>query len=96
MVQEHPRFGFGVQPTCSVSRKTSGPVAVSVLSLALLALAIGVAWWTKDSSLPILLGVVGSNANTVVGYWLGSSAGSRAKDTTIAGLTPAPTSGATS
>lgn len=58
----------------------SGPVVVSVLSLALLAVAIAVAWWTRDPSLPILLGVVGANAGTTVNFWLGSSAGSRAKD----------------
>ena len=59
---------------------------VSVLSLGLLATALVIAWWTKDASLPILLGVVGSNATTVVSYWLGSSAGSKVKDSTIAGM----------
>lgn len=71
-----------VAPNATVS--TYGPIVVSVLSLALLAVAMGVAWWTKDPSLPILLGVAGSNATTVVGYWLGSSVGSKAKDATMA------------
>ena len=69
----------------------TGPVAISLFALAVFALALIVAWMTGDASLPILLGVAGSNATTVVGYWLGSSAGSRAKDATIAqqkGSTP--------
>lgn len=62
----------------------AGPVLVSLCSLAVFVVALIVAWRTGDSSLPILLGIAGSNATTTVGYWLGSSAGSRAKDATIA------------
>jgi uncharacterized membrane protein YdjX (TVP38/TMEM64 family) len=61
-----------------------GPVIVSVLAMAIFTAAIGVAWVTKDSSLGTLLGMAGSYAGTVVGYWLGSSSGSRSKDVLIA------------
>ena len=63
----------------------TSPGIVSAVSLAVLALAIVIAWAAKQTeALVLLLGVAGSNATTVVNYWLGSSAGSRAKDEIIA------------
>lgn len=61
-----------------------GAILVSCVSLAIFLAAICIAWWTKDTSLQILLGMAGTNATTAVGYWLGSSSGSKAKDGVIA------------
>jgi hypothetical protein len=69
-------------PTDKVA--TIGPIVVSVVVLSIFLAAIIIAWWTKDSSLQILLGMAGTNAATAVGYWLGSSSGSKTKDATIA------------
>lgn len=62
----------------------TGAVLVSIFVLAIFLAAIGIAWWSKDNSLQILLGMAGTNAATAVGYWLGSSSGSKAKDSVIA------------
>lgn len=61
-----------------------GPVIVSVLVLSIFLSAIVIAWWTKDTSLQVLLGMAGTNAGTAVGYWLGSSSGSKSKDSLLA------------
>ncbi len=61
-----------------------GPVIVSVLVLGIFLAAIAIAWWTKDTSLQVLLGMAGTNAGTAVGYWLGSSSGSKSKDAALA------------
>lgn len=64
---------------------SNGSVIVSIFALAVFAMAILVAWLAKDpTTLQILLGAAATNATTAVGYWLGSSAGSRAKDEIIA------------
>jgi hypothetical protein len=60
-----------------------GPIAVSIFVLGIFLAAIVIAWLTKNDSLNILLGMAGTNAATAVGYWLGSSSGSKAKDDTI-------------
>lgn len=60
-----------------------GTILVSSLVLMIFQAAICIAWWTKDSSLQVLLGMAGSNAGIAVGFWLGSSSGSRAKDAKI-------------
>lgn len=70
---------------------TWGPVSVSILAEVIFFAAIGVAWWTKDPSLPLLLGAASANATTVVSYWLGSSSGSKGKDATIAQISSAAT-----
>lgn len=70
---------------------TWGPITVSVLALSIFLAAICIAWWTKDSSLQVLLGMAGTNAATAVGYWLGSSSGSKSKDAVIAAKTTPPT-----
>lgn len=67
---------------------TMGPLAVSVISLGIFTAAIVVAWLTKDPSLPYLLGAAGTNATTAVGYWLGSSSGSKSKDDTLRAALP--------
>lgn len=63
-----------------------GAITVSVIVLFVFIGAIIVAWMTKDSSLPILLGMAGSNAGTAVGFWLGSSSGSQKKDSTLSAV----------
>lgn len=70
-------------PTESVSA-TWGPIIVSVLVLSIFLAAIAIAWWTKDASLGLLLGTASANATTAVGYWLGSSSGSKSKDQALA------------
>lgn len=61
-----------------------GKIVVSIVVLGIFVAAICIAWWTKDSSLPVLLGMAGTNAATAVGYWLGDSSGSQGKDAMIA------------
>lgn len=68
----------------SETTATWGPIAVSIVVLSIFLAAIVIAWWTKDTSLQVLLGMAGTNASTAVGYWLGSSSGSKSKDATIA------------
>lgn len=70
---------------------TWGPIVVSGMAMVLFFAAICVAWWTKDASLPLLLGAAATNAATVVSYWLGSSSGSKRKDQVIAGMSGTPT-----
>jgi hypothetical protein len=68
-----------------------GPIVVSIFVLGIFLAAIVIAWLTKNEALQILLGMAGANAGTAVGYWLGSSSGSKAKDATIAAqAAPAP------
>lgn len=74
---------------------TIGPILVSVLVLGIFVAALCIAWWTKDNSLQVLLGMAGTNASIAVGYWLGSSSGSKGKDATIAGLSVPTTTTAT-
>ena len=66
-------------------------LTISIVSEVVFIAALAIAWWTKDSSLPLLLGIAGTNATAVVNYWIGSSAGSSAKDATIAARPIAPT-----
>lgn len=77
----------GTQPAPAPSNAPTGAVLVSIFVLAIFLAAIVIAWWSKDSSLQILLGMAGTNAATAVGYWLGSSSGSKAKDSVIAQAT---------
>lgn len=76
-------FVSGTQPASPTAAPT-GAILVSIFVLAIFLAAIVIAWWSKDSSLQILLGMAGTNAATAVGFWLGSSSGSRDKDQTIA------------
>lgn len=80
-------------PAAPMAQRVSewGPVAVSIVVLAIFLAAIVVAWEAKDPSLNILLGMAGANAGTAVGFWLGSSSGSQKKDAVLAAqATPAP------
>lgn len=81
----------------AIDGATVGPIVVSIVVLSIFLAALCIAWWTKDSSLQVLLGMAGTNAATAVGYWLGSSSGSKGKDATIAsmGAAPPPTGGST-
>lgn len=87
-----------VTTTPSMSSRVAewGPLMVSVLTLFVYLAAITIAWWTKDPSLGILLGVAATNATTVVSFWVGSSKGSQAKDAVIAAQAgAAPAAGTT-
>jgi hypothetical protein len=66
-----------------------GSIITSVMaSLAFLA-AILISYLSKDqTNLAMLLGVVAGGFNTVIGYWLGSSAGSQRKDDAILKVNP--------
>jgi hypothetical protein len=65
-----------------------GATLISVLAMVIFTIALIVAWVTKNENLGILLGAASSNATIAVGYWLGSSSGSRAKDALIAAKPP--------
>ena len=60
---------------------------VSMFVLAILVFAIVIAWQTKSEALIPLLTLAGSNATIAVGFWLGSSTGSRNKDQTLSNIT---------
>ena len=72
-----------------------GPFLVTLAVLGIFLAAMLVAWWTHDSSLQVLLGMAGTNASLAVGYWLGSSSGSKSKDATIADMGIAASTGPT-
>ena len=62
-----------------------GAALISVLVLLSYLAAMVVAYLEKDQTmLNTLLVVAATNATTVVGYWVGSSAGSARKDSQIA------------
>lgn len=61
-----------------------GSIIVSCVTLLIFMVALAIAWWTKDASLPILVGVAATNASTAISFWLGSSSGSQKKDGVIA------------
>ena len=64
----------------------TGTGLVSIIALAINAFAIAIAWQAdKSDALIALLGMAGANGTAAVNFWLGSSAGSRAKDHVIAG-----------
>lgn len=58
---------------------------ISVIAELLLAVAIGVAFWTDDKESRLLItGAIISNATTVVGWWVGSSKSSADKSVVAA------------
>ena len=64
---------------------------VSIYSLTILLVALGVACYLNNATaITLLIGVIATNATTVVNYYMGSSHGSQAKDATIAGQLPTP------
>jgi uncharacterized PurR-regulated membrane protein YhhQ (DUF165 family) len=75
-----------------MNKRIDGPVIISVIVVTGF-FAILVLWLvTKASSVPpseglsIMLGAMASAFTTVVGYWMGSSAGSKNKDAAIAAM----------
>lgn len=63
----------------------TGTGIISIAGMVLYGLAIIVAWLAAlDEALKNLLVGAGVNATMIVSYWVGSSAGSRAKDEIIA------------
>ena len=53
---------------------------IGIYSLSLFVIALGIAYMAKsDTALTLLLGMIGANATTVIGYYFGSSAGSAQK-----------------
>lgn len=75
------------EPTPTVTRW--GAPLISIFSLALLGAALAFAYLTKNDNLLIILtGVIATNATTVVGFYVGSSASSQSKDTTISNQLP--------
>lgn len=58
-----------------------GSIITSVMASAAFLSALVISYMSKDqTNLAMLLGVVAGGFNTVIGYWLGSSAGSQRKD----------------
>jgi uncharacterized membrane protein YjjP (DUF1212 family) len=58
-----------------------GAIIVSILACIAFAAALFIAYLSKDqTNLSMLMGVVAGGFNTVVAFWLGSSAGSQKKD----------------
>jgi heme O synthase-like polyprenyltransferase len=64
---------------------TWGAIIISVVALLIYAGAFCAAIWLKSETLlNVLVGTAATNAATVVGFWVGSSASSRKKDDVIA------------
>lgn len=80
-------------PTASSEWKTPAGI-VSVYSLTLMLVALGIACYLKiDNAITILIGAIVANGTTVVNFYMGSSRSSQTKDATIASqLTGAPNS----
>lgn len=63
-----------------------GAIAISVLAMGAFLGCLVLAFAHGDENAKsLMVGAVIANATTAVGYWLGSSAGSRAKDERAAG-----------
>jgi hypothetical protein len=77
------------QPTTPPSVSGWGAPAVSIFALAIFAGSIALAVVVKSPSLDILLGAAAANATTVIGFWVGSSAGSQKKDAAAQALAAA-------
>lgn len=82
-------------PTLPRPPLSMGAPLVSVLTLALAALALAAAFgmYLHDGGSVPLVGAISMcmlKAGTVVDFWLGSSSGSQKKDVTIAGQIEAP------
>lgn len=77
-----------VTPTTTSSLVSMyGAIAVSVLSLVIFSVCLGVAFFLKDSNaMTLLIGAAIANSTACVQYWIGSSSGSQKKDETIAKL----------
>jgi hypothetical protein len=68
-----------------------GAIIVSGMWSIVFMLALVVVWSSKDqANLGVLIGVVATNGTTVVGFWLGSSMGSKRKTDLLAAAVPPP------
>ncbi len=66
-----------------------GSAIVGAWSMALLGAALAFAYLTNNQNmLVVLISVIATNATTVVGFYVGSSASSQAKDATISNQLP--------
>lgn len=64
--------------------RTLGAIIVSVVALSTFTGALVVSFFFRDSGLlNLTVGAAIANATTAVGYWLGSSSGSKGKDEAI-------------
>lgn len=78
-------------PAAPPTRSRWGATVISAFSLVLLLVALVFAFLTKNDNLLIILaGVIATNATNVVGFYVGSSASSQAKDDTISRQLPTP------
>lgn len=63
--------------------------SISVVTLLIFVVVYAGAWVAKDNNTLVLMaGAIIAMAQQVIGYWLGSSAGSTAKSATIAKVVP--------
>lgn len=70
---------------------TIGAIGVSVITTLGFIGALVISYLSKDASnLSMLLGIVAGGFQAVLGFWLGSSAGSQKKDEVIAQKLPNP------
>lgn len=77
---------------------TFGRVAVSIVGIIafmVVAILVLTAKGTPSEAGLVVLGIVGGGYTAVMGYWIGSSAGSTSKDAKISTMTPAPAPGGT-
>ncbi len=84
------------KPAASTNELNWGAPVTAVISLSLLCVGMAVAYFSKnENAMMILIGIIGSNATTAVGYYLGSSRSSQMKDQIISNqLPPAPVTAA--
>jgi hypothetical protein len=84
-----PAVGHAPDAAPPPSERGWGPAFTGTYSQLLLAGVIfGSVYLKMDNLLLVLAGYVASNAQTVVGYYFGSSRGSQSKDDTIAKQLP--------
>jgi hypothetical protein len=75
----------------SLFQSIQGAPVVSFYSLTLLLVALVFAYYVKNETLlTTLVAVIATNATTVVGFYVGSSASSQTKDRTISNQLPTP------
>lgn len=72
-------------PVPPPSEPTWAKPSVSVIGLAIFAIGYGIAWITHDATVQTMYaGAAIAMGQQVIGFWLGSSAGSAKKDAMIA------------
>ena len=76
------------EPRASTPEPNWAKPSVSVVGLVIFALGYGISFVMKDSTVQTMYaGAAIAMGQQVIGYWLGSSAGSAKKDETIANRT---------